>query len=253
MISNKARIGLPGAAVLATALLANSAWGQVTSADVPVHEPLVFHALVDQLEHRVQKGGSVLAWDALAWYGGDYEKLYITTEGELRDYGRGGISQAFERAEVQALYSRLIGYYWDIQGGVRFDARPSPSRAYAAIGVLGLAPGYFEVNAQAFISQEGDLSARLELEYDLLITQRLVLQPRVEIDAALQDVPEIGVGTGISQLEAGLRLRYEFVREFAPYIGVNYETATGRTAKLARAEGEDVDAVAFVLGVRFWF
>lgn len=212
------------------------------------HEPLTSLVLFDQLEYRVQDGANVVGWDGQAYYGGDYQRIWLKTQGE---YSTG--HDEFEKAEVQLLYSRLVGYYWDVQAGVRYDFEPDPSRAYGVIGLQGLAPGYFEVDTQAFVSEEGDLSARLEAEYDILITQRLVLQPKAEVSLALQDVPELGVGSGINDIELGLRLRYEITREFAPYVGVSWERKLGETAQMARREGEDVDVFALVAGVRFWF
>ena len=248
----KAWIRLVGAALFAPTLLAANAGAQTMSMDAGHHEPLVGHLLVDQLEYRLQKGKDAIAWDAQAWYGGDYEKVYFKSLGEAI-IGAGGASEAFEKAEFQLLYSRLVGYYWDVQGGVRYDVRPDPQRAYAVIGLQGLAPGFFELDLQGFVSHKGDISARLEGEYDLYVTQRLVAQPKFEVDLALQDVPELGVGRGISDIELGLRVRYEFVREFAPYVGVSWERAVGRSASYARDEGEDVSKLSLVTGIRFWF
>lgn len=212
------------------------------------HEPLTGLILFDQLEYRAQDGDDVIAWDGQAYYGGDYERIWLKTLGE---YSTG--DEAFEKVEVQLLYSRLVGYYWDLQAGVRYDFEPDPSRAYGVLGLQGLAPGYFEIDTQGFVSEEGDLSARLEAEYDILVTQRLVLQPKAEISLAVQDVPELGIGSGINDIELGLRLRYEIAREFAPYIGVHWERKLGETANLARSEGDDTDIFSVVAGVRFWF
>lgn len=203
--------------------------------------------LVEQLEYRFQAGKDVMAWDAQAWYGGDYEKIRLKTEGAFKPGDRA------EDAEVQLLYSRLVGYYWDVQAGVRHDFRPEPSRSYGVVGLQGLAPGYFEIDLNGFVSEEGDFSARLKAEYDLLITQRLILQPKAEINLAAQDVPELGVGQGLNDIELGLRLRYEFAREFAPYVGVSWHRKLGETANFARRDGEDVDEFAVLAGVRFWF
>ncbi|HTI87092.1 MAG TPA: copper resistance protein B [Alphaproteobacteria bacterium] len=203
--------------------------------------------LVEQLEYRWKDGHDVTAWDAQAWYGGDYEKLRLKTEGNLRS------PQRVNDAEAQLLYSRLVGYYWDLQAGVRHDFRPKPSRSYAVIGLQGLAPGYFEVDASTFVSQDGDLSARLKADYDLLITQRLILQPKMEINVAARDVPELHTAAGLNDIELGLRLRYEFAREFAPYVGVNWKRNLGETAQLVRRSGDDPDEVAGLVGVRFWF
>ena len=202
----------------------------------------------DRLEYQSNEGNSVLLWDAQGWAGGDINKLWIKTEGEyLSNDG------AFEEAEVQALYSRAISPYFDLQLGYRYDIEPDPERHFAVFGMQGLAPYWFEVDVAAFVSDDGDVSARLEAEYELFLTQNIILQPRVELDFAVQDVPELSIGSGLSTAEAGLRLRYEFRREFAPYIGVSWRRAFGETADFARADGEDVEAVSFVAGLRFWF
>ena len=201
----------------------------------------------EQLEYRLTDGKDRLKWDAQGWVGEDYNKLWLKTEGE-KVFG-GDV----EQAEVQLLYSRIIHPFWDVQIGGRFDARPRPHRGFGVIGLQGLAPYFFEVDTAAFVSHEGDLSARLKGEYELLITQKLILQPSVELNLAAQQVAKAGIGSGLTDVELGLRLRYEIVREFAPYIGVAWEHKVGRTADFARAEGEDVEALSFVAGIRFWF
>lgn len=203
--------------------------------------------LVDELEYRFGDGKPVAGWDAQAWYGGDYHKAWLKTQGEYRG------SESFESAEVQLLYSRLLGYYWDAQAGLRYDFEPDPSRAYGVIGLQGLAPGNFEVDLQGFVSEEGVASARLELEYDMLITQRLVLQPKFETNVAFGNDRAIGSASGFNDIELGLRLRYEIIREVAPYVGVSWERQLGNTADLARDEGEDVDNLTFLAGVRLSF
>jgi copper resistance protein B len=154
---------------------------------------------------------------------------------------------------VQALWSRAIDPWFDLQTGLRYDFRPDPSRAYLVLGVQGLAPYWFEVDAAAFVSTKGDVSARFEAEYDIRFTQKLILQPRVEVDFALQDVPELGIGSGLSSGEIGARLRYEVRPEFAPYVGVEYERAFDGTARFRRAAGEDRGGVSFLIGLRTWF
>lgn len=202
---------------------------------------------VEQLEYRFTDGKDRLKWDAQGWVGEDYNKLWLKTEGE-KVFG-GDV----EQAEVQLLYSRMIAPFWDLQIGGRFDVRPQPKRGFGVLGVQGLAPYFFEVDAATFVSHEGDLSARLKGEYELLITQKLILQPSVELNLAAQQVEKLGIGSGLTDVELGLRLRYEIVREFAPYIGVSWERKVGRTADFARADGEDVDVLSFVTGIRFWF
>lgn len=203
--------------------------------------------LIDQLEYRAVDGRDGYFVNAEAWYGGDYDRLWLKTEIEA-DVGRRP-----EQAEVQALYSRALDPWFNLQTGVRYDFEPSPERAHLVVGVQGLAPYWFEVDGALFLSDRGDLTARLEAEYDQRITQRLILQPRLEIDFALQDVPAIGVGSGLSKAEVGLRLRYEIEREFAPYVGVEYNRTFGDTADFARAAGDKAGHLSFVIGLRSWF
>jgi len=151
------------------------------------------------------------------------------------------------------LWSHAITPWWDFQVGARYDFAPDPERSHLVVGIQGLAPYEFEIDAAAFLSDEGDLTARFEGEFDLLITQQLILQPRIEFNLAAQDVAEIGLGSGLTSVEAGIRLRYEIVREFAPYVGVEYQQLIGETADYARAAGEDVGGWNFVVGVRSWF
>jgi copper resistance protein B len=207
-----------------------------------------YRFMIDQLEVAVQNGRNAYTWeDVQFWYGGDLNRLWIKSEGE------GVFGQGVESAEVQALWSRAISPYWDLQAGIRYDFRPEPERGHLVLGVQGLAPYWFEIDAAAFLSEEGDVTARFEGEYDLRLTQRLILQPRAEVDFSLQNIPETRVGGGLSTAEAGLRLRYEIVPEFAPYVGVEYERAFGNTADFRRADGEDVGGLRLVLGVRTWF
>ena len=206
-----------------------------------------YKVLVDQLEAKVRDGRDGYAWDAQAWYGGDIDKLWLKTEGE-GDFGRSP-----ESAEVQALWSHAIDPWFDLQAGVRYDIQPNPERAHLVLGVQGLAPYWFEVDAAAFLSNKGDLTARVEAEYDLRLTRQLILQPRIEVDLAAQDVPELGIGSGLSSAEVGARLRYELRPEFAPYVGVEYERAFGDTADFSRAAGEDVGGWSFLVGLRTWF
>lgn len=202
----------------------------------------------DRLEYRTNEGDPAVLWDVQGWVGGDLDKVWFKTEGEyLLDH------DGFEEAEVQALYGRSISPYFDLQAGVRHDFRPRPSRSFGVIGVQGLAPYWFELDAAAFVSDDGDVSARIEAEYELPITQRLIIEPRTELNFTVQDVPALGIGSGLSTVDLGLRLRYEVVREFAPYVGVSWHRAVGETADFARRDGEDVSSVSFVAGIRFWY
>ncbi|HEY4546742.1 MAG TPA: copper resistance protein B [Pedomonas sp.] len=233
---------------------ADTVWNPQVMARVRQSELIDMHGrfrgsmvMVDRLEYQARDGHDGYVWDANAWVGGDYDKLWLKTE------GHGGFGEAVERAEVQALWSRAIGPWFDVQAGIRYDIRPKPDRAHAVLGVQGLAPYWFEVDAALFLSEKGDLTARLEAEHDMRLTNRLILQPRAEVELAAQDVPELGVGSGLSSIEAGLRLRYEFVQEFAPYVGVEYGRLLGDTRDFARAAGEDAGGWTVLIGLRTWF
>lgn len=208
--------------------------------------------LVDELEYWSSDKQDALRWDVISWIGGDYHRLWIKTEGEDLTGGAGG---ELELLDVQ--YGRLIAPYWDLLVGAGYQRiwgpGSEPDRFYAVVGLQGLAPQWFEVDANLRLSEEGDLSADLEAEYDLLLTQRLVLQPRFETSVALQEVKEFGVGEGVNAVRLGARLRYEIRRELAPYIGVTWSRKLGDTADLARKEGNDIDDFSLVAGVRLWF
>ncbi len=206
-----------------------------------------FQAMLNIFEHQITKGRDGFEWDGEAWYGGDINRLVVKSEGE------GVWGRSLEQAEVQALYSRAIGPYFNVQGGIRYDFKPNPSRVYAAVGLEGLAPYFFEVEGTLFLSNKGEAMARLEGYYDQRITQRLILQPRAELNFAAQSSREIGVGAGLSDAEVGLRLRYDIRREFAPYVGVQYRRAFGQTRQYLRDEGEKAGGWSLLTGVRVWF
>lgn len=202
---------------------------------------------IDLLEISTQNGKESYRFEGEAFTGGNINRFGVKIEGE------GGFGGRLEDLEVQALYSRAIAPYWNLQTGVRYDFRPEPSRGYLVAGVEGFAPYWFKVNAAGFVSNKGEVRARLEGYYDQRITQALILQPRIEANFSLQDIRAIGVGAGLTDFEAGLRLRYEIKQEFAPYIGVEWRKQTGATARFSRAAGEDPDAISLVAGVRIWF
>ncbi len=202
--------------------------------------------LLDRLEYQGQRGADTTLWDGEAWWGGDLNRLWIKSEGEADD---GHV----DSAELQTLYSRAISPYFNIQTGVRQDFGKGPSRTDAVLGIQGLAPQWFELDAATFVSNHGDITARLEAEYELFITQRLILQPRLELDAAAQDIPALGIGSGLDSAELGLRLRYEIRRELAPYVGISWQRDIGETADHTRAAGERVRHTAFVVGLRLWW
>ena len=201
----------------------------------------------DLAEYQARKGRDGFRWGVEGWYGGDIDRLTLKSEGE------GTSGEGVEEAELQLLYSRAVGPYFNLQAGVRQDLRDGPDSSYAVVGFEGLAPYWFEVEGALFLSSKGDLLGRLEGYYDQRITQRLVLQPRAEVNFAAQDIPEARTGSGFSDIELGLRLRYEIVQEFAPYVGVEWARKLGDTARFARDAGEDANRVSFVMGVRAWF
>ena len=198
-------------------------------------------------EVQTHSGANSYRWDGEAWFGDDINRFVVKSE------GRGDFKGKTDEAEVQALYSRAIGPYFNLQGGIRYDIRPSPSRAYATIGIEGLAPYMFEVGGALFLSDKGDLLGRVEGYYDQRITQRMILQPRIELNFAAQDVRASGIGAGLIDVELGLRLRYEIRREFAPYIGLSFDRKIGSSARFARIDGERVQATSIVAGIRAWF
>ncbi|MEO4046522.1 copper resistance protein B [Pseudomonas sp. CAU 1711] len=202
--------------------------------------------LLDQLEYQDADEGSALAWDASGWVGGDIDRFWFRSEGERSN----GVT---EDAELQLLYGRGIGPWWDVVAGVRQDFKPESPQTWAAFGVQGMALYAFEVEATAFVGENGQSAARLEGEYDILLTNRLILQPTAEVNFYGKNDPARGVGSGLANSELGLRLRYEIVPQFAPYIGLTWSRAYGNTADLAREEGGDVEEARFVAGIRMWF
>ncbi len=209
-------------------------------------DPLLGKLMIDQFEWRGGDGEDPFVWSAQGWIGKDLNKLWFKTDGEVT----GGET---ESAEVQALYSRAIAPFWDAQIGWRRDIRPEPKRDWLAIGVQGLAPYMYEIDTALFIGNDSRVSARFEAEYEFLFTQRLILTPDMEVNVFSKDDPEMGIGSGVSDLELGLRLRYEIRREFAPYVGINWEKAFGGTADYRRAAGGNASDFRVVAGIRAWF
>ena len=209
-------------------------------------DPLLFTVFAEQLEWRAQGGDSGFAWDVDAWLGYDVNKAWLKTEGETED-------GSTEKAEAQLLYSRAIAPFWDLQAGWRREFQPGPDRDWLALGVQGLAPYHFHVDASVFIGTSGRTAARLEAEYDLRLTQRWILAPNLELDAHGEDDRERGIGSGLSSGELGFRLRYEIRRRIAPYAGIHWERKFGNTADFAREDGESTSGWRWVLGVRAWF
>jgi copper resistance protein B len=203
--------------------------------------------LADRFESRAGEDSDAYLWDLQGWRGNDLQRFWWKTEGTAAAGG------STEDAEVQALYSRALTPWFDLQAGLRQDLRPTPRRTHAVIGIQGLLPYVFEIDAAAFLSDHGEWTARVEAEYDLRIRQRLVLQPRVELNFSAQTIPELALGTGLGSVAAGLRLRYEIRRELTPYVGVEWVEARGGTADFVRAAGDDPDGWEAVVGLRAWF
>jgi copper resistance protein B len=210
------------------------------------NDPLVTKVMFDQLEFHDIDGANPLVVEAQAWVGKDVNKFWLKTDFEKRD------GEA-EEAEVQALYSRAIAPYWDLQIGIRRDIKPAPTQTWGVLGVQGLAPYFFEVNAALFIGESGNTALRIATEYDVLFTQKLILSPEIEMNVYGQHNWETSTGSGLSDITAGLRLRYEIKREFAPYIGVNWNKKFGATADMTKSSSETTDNTHLVAGIRIWF
>lgn len=202
--------------------------------------------LADQLEWRDANAGSAASWDLKGWIGRDTERLWFRAEGERVD-------NRTEDSEAHLLWGRRVTRWWDVVAGARQDFKPGPSQTWLALGVQGLAPYMFEVEATAYVGDGGQTAARLEAEYELLVTNHLILQPLLELNVYGKDNEARGIGAGFSSLEAGLRLRYEIRREVAPYVGITWARKLGETADLAELAGEDIDDAQLVAGVRAWF
>jgi copper resistance protein B len=211
-----------------------------------VHDDaLHYYVLFDQLEWQRGSGSTAGSWDSRGWIGRDVNRFWFRTEGEAED----GLGEA----QAHALFGRAIHRWWDVVVGLRQDFTPGPQRTWAAVGIQGLAPYWFEVEATAYVGQSGRTHVRVETEYELLFTNRLILQPLVELEIYGKSDPERGIGSGLSSGEAGLRLRYEFRREFAPYVGVTWTRKFFGTADFAEAAGEDTGGAQLALGIRVWF
>ena len=202
--------------------------------------------LMDRFEAVRSDGNTSVAYDLQAWYGRTYDRAVLKAEGEYDDGG-------FEEASTELLWNHAVAAFWDTQLGVRHDSGEGPDRTWLAFGVQGLAPYWFEINVTAYLGEKGRSALNLEAEYELLLTQKWILQPRIEADFHGKDDRERGIGSGLSGIAAGIRLRYEIRREFAPYLGVEWVGAFGGTKDLARAAGEDTSETRFVAGLRFWF
>ena len=212
-----------------------------------VHDRAINHyVLFDQLEWQPSANANGAIWDAKAWIGGDLNRIWIHSEGAAE-------GSSLEEAEFHVTYGRSFSRWWDVVAGVRQDIRPGPAQTWATVGIQGLAPQWFDIQATLYVGESAATLARFEAEYELLVTNRLVLQPLLEMNVYGKAIPERGIGSGISSTEAGLRLRYEIRREFAPYVGLVWHRQFGGTADFSEAAGRDIGGWKFAAGLRTWF
>ena len=203
--------------------------------------------LFDSLEYRAHRGKDGYLVEGMAWTGGDTERGVIAFEAE------GAFGEKAESIELDAYWSQAVNPWFNLQLGARYDLRPAPDRAYALVGIQGLLPYWIETETQLFVSNKGDVYLSATASHDIRVTQRLVLEPELELDLAMQDVPELGIGGGIDKFELSAKARYEIARNFAPYLGVAWERKLGGSADFARLEGEKPSAVSLLVGLRVWF
>jgi copper resistance protein B len=203
--------------------------------------------LVDRLEWQPRGGHDGLRWSGMAFWGGDLDRLVIRSEGEAE------LGGDLDKAELRALWSHAIGPNFNLEAGVRQDLEPGPRRTHATVGVDGMLPYWIELEAALFLSTHGEVQLRAEFSHDMRLTNALILQPRAEFNLSAQDMPLEDVGSGLSDMELGLRLRYAAEPTFAPYVGVDWERKFGGSARFARAAGENPSVTSFVAGVRFFF
>jgi copper resistance protein B len=208
--------------------------------------PILTHLMIDKLEIRDGDNSNPVILEGQMWIGRDLNKFWVKTDLEQSD-GK------IQDSELQALYSRAISPFWDAQIGLRHDAKPTPTRDWGVIGIQGLSPYWFDIEAALFVGQSGDIAARFSAEYELLFTQKLILSPDIEINLYGQNDAETGTGSGLSDARAGLRLRYEIRREFAPYVGINWDKKFGNTADFVKSQGEAASDTTWVVGLRAWF
>jgi copper resistance protein B len=212
-----------------------------------IDREILAHLLFNELEGRFNGSNTEFRWEGQGWVGTDYDKLWIKSEGTLQGNG------TVDDGQQQFLYGRAITTYFDLQGGLRSDIDSRPTRNWGALGIQGLAPYFFDLELTGYASNTGHLAAKLEASYDLLLTQRLILQPQIEVNLYSKADPVRMIGAGFSDIDTGLRLRYEIDRKFAPYIGVVYEGKFGQTASLAKRAGESTGDFRFAFGMRIWF
>jgi copper resistance protein B len=230
-------------AVFIACAIAGSAQAQDTMPAMD-HGGQVFNMIKGEFDYADDHGG-LINWDIDGWIGGDRERVWLRSEGEIED-GR------TQTAEAQLYYGWNVDMFWDALVGARQDFEPD-SKTYLAASLVGLAPYFFETEASVFLADDGGVSARFKQSFDLLITQQWIVEPHLELNAYAQDVPERGVGAGLSDVELGVQMRYEITRQFAPYVDLVWDRQLGETASIARAAGEDVDNTTLRVGLRVWF
>jgi copper resistance protein B len=208
------------------------------------HGGQIFNMIKVEADYAGDHGG-LINWDVEGWIGGDRERVWLRSEGEIED-------GATETAEAQIYYGWNVDPFWDVLIGLRHDFEPETT-TYLAASLVGLAPYFFETEASLFLSDEGDLSARFKQSIDLLVTQKLIVEPHVELEAFAQDVAGRGIGAGLSKVEAGVQIRYEIERQIAPYVDLVWERKLGETASIARTAGDDVEEATLRVGLRVWF
>jgi copper resistance protein B len=214
-------------------------------------DPLISMVSINQLEQRLNHDAQsndrdISHWNAEVWLGKNLDKLWLKTEGELVDGQR-------EESELQVLYSRAIAPYWDLQTGWRGDFNPDQNQHWFAVGLQGLAPYFFELDSALFFGEGGQTALRIDAEYELMFTQKLILSPELETTLYSRNAPKHEQGSGLAKIDAGLRLRYEIRREFAPYIGINWAKKYGNTADISRRNGGDIETLQWLAGVKIWF
>lgn len=213
----------------------------------PAHDHVIRgFALAEKFEWRDGHAGGAPVWDVSGWLGGDIDRLWFRSDGHV-------VGGAVDEADLELLWGHAVSPWWDVVLGVRQDFAPGTARTWAAFGVQGLAPQWFEVQLTGYVGEYGQVAVQLQTDYDLLLTNRLILQPRVDVTAYTQDETSREIGSGVSNVAFGARLRYEFRREFAPYLGFEWARALGDTGDFARAAGRQVEDTRLVAGIRFWF
>lgn len=256
----RTRFGLPGRdllrhialqrAMLAVGMLALTAGGAKAQSHMSMSEHAYGMVLFDLFEAAPGLEGRPVLWDMSGSFGTQYNRFWLKSDGGLSTGETAG------EMDFQVLYSRLIAPFWEVQAGVRLDVGyaggETRTRGHLVLGLEGLAPYWFELEPAVFVSQDGDVSASLTGSYELYVTQRWLLQPRMDVAVAAQEVEAWGTGSGLSGVGFGLRLRYEIRREFAPYVGFQWDRLAGGTAKLARRGGEQAGRLSLVVGVRAW-